>query len=390
MADEKHEGAVPEPQQLDITMETTASDEPAAINTPKFLLVLNDGKQAVDSATVPLRWFFPKEVLDRKPTDLLMIVQHEAEYDSWDCGERFRVKVKDGMTWLPFSRAGRHRIMVFALTHEGTGSSRYEARMKEFMRKSGPRRYESWGIKYDEYLITYWVGMAETEVEIPAGFFAKKPRGLLGTLLWNWVNWGHEWEAPDQCTYRRRLLVALTLKPFGWLALRAVQVGLGAFFGVILVITSLFFFCIGRRPRYVGETVLKALCWELPASYDIKDNFPHDWMEWNRGKKFIPPIVYAAVAAAAYGIYRWFEAGLPWGWFVLTLGACGLSGWLTYVTMKAITERKAEEYGDYLTREFNAERSKELLARKPKTGLVRKLVMSYEALKAEWCKPFEK
>lgn len=363
-------------------------------DAPKFQLVLNNGKPTVDSATISLRWFFPKEMLAKKPTELLVIVRNETEYGSSARGERFRVGVPDGMTWLPFNRAGRHRISAFALAHERSDNNHYEQALKDRMQKEGPRRYSHSanpdGVDGNGSLLMYIVGLAKTEVEIPAGFFAKKPRGLFGALLWNWVNWGHEWEAPDQCTYRRRLLVALTLKPFGWLGLRMLQVSLGAVFGVALMIMSLLFFCIGLRPRHVFYTILKALCWELPANYDFKDNFPHDWMEWDRDRTFIPPIAYAVIAAAIYGIYSWFQAGLPWMWLALAILVCGLFGWLTYLGLKALAERKADEYGDYLTKEFNAERRDELLAREPKTGLARKLVMSYQALKAEWCKPFEK
>ncbi len=171
----------------------------------EFQLVLNDGKAAIDSATIPMRWFFPKEIIDRQQTELLVVVQHESEYGVNDRGERWRVPIIHGQMWLPFSRAGRHQILVFALAHGQHENHDYESYLHNRMTRLGPRAYDFY-ITYNEEsrdnnLSGYIVGRASVEVEVPDGLFAKKPKGFLGRLLWKWVNWGYGWEPSNECIY---------------------------------------------------------------------------------------------------------------------------------------------------------------------------------------------
>ncbi len=131
---------------------------------------------------------------------------------------------------------------------------------------------------------------------------------------------------------------------------------------------------------------------------------PYAWKVWRPGddlrkeKRFTPLIVYIVIAAAGYGLYSWFQAGLPWGWLILAISACigttlvtaKLSAKLTAKMATMLANRKTERYSDYLRREYSVERQTELLKRRPRTNLVRKFTMSYEALKAHVCKQFEK
>ncbi len=83
-------------------------------------VVLNGGKVEMEQATIPIQWFFTKDVIEKRPVQILIVEQSEFEMDSSTCGERTLAKVEwhavnrlcrfrsgEGATRLNLSRRGR-------------------------------------------------------------------------------------------------------------------------------------------------------------------------------------------------------------------------------------------------------------------------------------------
>ncbi len=82
-------------------------------------VLLNYGKDEMDSATIPIQWFFSEETARKKPTHLLIVEQDKEEskeYNNVSLGSRYFCRVEEGIKFIRLFRPGYHRILVLAFS----------------------------------------------------------------------------------------------------------------------------------------------------------------------------------------------------------------------------------------------------------------------------------
>lgn len=192
-------------------------------------IVLNGGEREMNSATIPIQWFFSDEVIAKNPQYILvcewdrrrigcdgelLLPSNSSNY----FGRRYVCEVSEGVIFLPFLTPGLHRITVAAFG----GSSR-----------KGLRNHVLQLLRYDDsYYIPNktrfvlpidfsakdkrlpWgvVAAADALVNVPEELFAKKPDKGIGKLVWQWVNWPYDKEPINECQYRKRKIFAFTIQ----------------------------------------------------------------------------------------------------------------------------------------------------------------------------------
>ncbi|MBI2051049.1 MAG: hypothetical protein HYT31_04600 [Parcubacteria group bacterium] len=220
-------------------------------------LVLNGGKQAMDSPTIPVTWVFDDGAIAQQPVYLVFVEQHESEsYGSFErplpnAGRRYFCRVDRGVQFIPVFRPGLHRLAVLAF-------SEAEAKMAQvFLRPfTISRAYYNYAadIHWDDLehgVAGRYRAIAATtvEFEVPEALFEPKPATRFSKLVWEWANWLHKREPRDKCEYRSRLTLAFTLKiPIGLLVL----VGLATMFTIGILYSFIgpaVVFLAGFRPR---------------------------------------------------------------------------------------------------------------------------------------------
>ena len=71
---------------------------------PDIKVVLNGGKREMDAATIPIQWFFSKEVIEKKPEYLLFFEQNKKEVEeglaSAREGHRYVCRVSEGTKFI--------------------------------------------------------------------------------------------------------------------------------------------------------------------------------------------------------------------------------------------------------------------------------------------------
>lgn len=161
-------------------------------------------------ATIPLRWCVCQEELDKlktkgaKDLHVLIVVHPEGRrYPQI----RYLVPLENLMTYIAFSRPGKHLIQATIVWPEPHGSVK---KMKKFfLDKSGQDSYNYNALDFDavkirtddlQYAAVKTCGEETLKIDIAEGFFAKEPAA--------WVKWwGNLWfkyPPTDQCDFRKR------------------------------------------------------------------------------------------------------------------------------------------------------------------------------------------
>lgn len=218
---------------------------------PGLEVVLNGGQKEMDSATIPIQWFFSDEIIEKNPRYVLIIEQdkRETEDGNRSCnGRRYVCKVSDGVTFIPFFSPGYHRITILVFGKTDVWSEDYLKRVPAlFSERDKFRPFYFRGVFFDETkdcltCLHYPYGATTgtvIEIEIPEELFAKKPKKGLAKAVWKWTNWLYETEPINECHYRRRKMLAFTLQlPLGLVYLFCVFIYL-LFKGLILVLNPL-------------------------------------------------------------------------------------------------------------------------------------------------------
>ena len=293
---------------------------------PAVKLLLNGGKEEMDTATIPIRWFFSKEILEKKPEGGLFFEQdkRESENDN-DAGRRGRrraCRVKDIETFMQFFSHGWHRLAVIVLgkTSTGTIEDFLEGRREVFsMALSWTRLAES---KSSNLYST--LASAVVEFVVPEDLFAEKPRTKLGNWIWGLVNRRLYHDDPcDECEYRKRRMYAVPyfalLYPIGMFLKHMVG---GVIYAFLVLLSSFWFFFWGWRPENILKGMRGAFLWRRSDGLETRMYPGNGYRVWVRGAKRIPIAPYqlclaiVAIVVLIRTIYLYFNETLQ----VVTLG----------------------------------------------------------------------
>ena len=188
--------------------------------SPEFKVVFNGGKEEMDSATIPVQIGLGEELLAKNPTHILLIEQcleksDKVDRDYWrndrDYGRRQLFRIADGLQFLQFLRAGKHRLGVLVFSFRDDDQEYIKGLLE---RDRNGRFYQciSWqGLEFYRLydLPRRSVASKLVEVEVPEALFAKEPETKFSKLVWHYVNWLHSEPPRDECQYRRRKILSI-------------------------------------------------------------------------------------------------------------------------------------------------------------------------------------
>ena len=232
--------------------------------TKGISVALNDGKKEMNSATIPIEWWFSREVIEKDPRHVLFFEQNKGEKESFHNsvrGRRYACEVGDAFKFLQLFSPGYHRLMVVVIS--GTGD-KAEKRLDRYLRKENEYYSTSldWTDTRNNELHEYGGDLIAATVEeflVPQELFAKKPETKLGRMVWKWTNLLFEDEPRDRCHYRKRKALAFTLQPFMVLVyLLAVYAIGGTFYALYILLASFSVFLIGFRPCPILKEMYRA------------------------------------------------------------------------------------------------------------------------------------
>lgn len=412
-------------------------------------VVLNGGKEEMNSATIPIEWWLSKEVIEKDPQYVLFFEQNGTEksyHDGSAHGRRYVCKITDAFKFLQLFSPGYHRVMVIAISGE---DRKVEDMLWRYLRKQiGDEYFVSldWeaaknndlqGQGYEECLVASTV----KEFEVPQELFAKKPETNLGRLIWKWVNLCFENDPRDECNYLERKILAFMLQPFlviFWYFLKYLLVGtLHASYILLVSFATLF---VGFRPRPVLKEMWGAFTFTRCPRWGVKKFGRYDFTFakttfrlWSITKverdgkfenvlKYMPitPLLATLIMGAVVGLYfliRFFLVDV----LSVTLISLGIVAVIAFVfvvceflkylnktapgrrekrRLKTIEAEKERMTYQELTRkrmlesfDLSKKTDEVFLDRTPpdlQGKVIQKFRVSYWTLKAKVCKPFSK
>ncbi|MBN1326121.1 hypothetical protein JW977_04055 [Candidatus Falkowbacteria bacterium] len=409
-----------------------------------FELLLNGGKFEMNSATIPIQWFFGEGLIARKPSYIIFFEQDEKDiaHDySETRGRRYVVKVEEAIKFLQIFRPGHHRLTALLFTGSvSLGTHEENESLRRFLRQHSNGHYESsipvWDIQQENenskmFLANYGaLAAVVVEFEVPAGLFAAEPETKFSKLLWKWANLWYKKPPVDQCDYRSRLITSFTLKPIPFIFyafFKYLVFGpIGALY--ILVASSISFF-IGFRPKPILPSIWRTITW-TGFDEDLKvwgDSPEYRLWEshWDYEKVRYMPFTLlelTLIIAVIAGIYYSDHVQLAKYLFYLLMVGCAVIGFTLAVVLAfrfgpdSITEKITDLFQNVKVRKLQremilrAEREKQekeffksfSLDKKPvavdlhklqkplegKKRLIQIFYVSFWATKAKICKPF--
>ncbi len=276
---------------------------------PNIRLVINGGSNILDAATVPVEWHFSEELIAKNP-QYIVICDHEysierlKDFVHETSGNRYYSKVTSLVKYLQLFRPGRHHL--FVMVFYGDDAYKY---MSSFTSK-GKKTYNcnvSYTMLQNKFNNEFCMETTFVEFDVPEELFAKKPETKFGMMMWNYVNKWYSEKPSDECQYRKRKIMAFTLKPIAFLILWL----LASVFGTLYTLIGCgFILFLGYRPISLHKNILAAIKMD-GDEFQPDLRFHQDWDEWRIWKD------------------KWTDGGptliptllVPWI-FILTL--CGL------------------------------------------------------------------
>ena len=392
-------------------------------NKGQIVVTLNNGKKVMNSATIPVEWWFSKEVRERDPKFILFFEQDEIEKSCWwgkdRYGRRYFCEVSDVFKYIELFSSGYHRIMAMVIT--GKEEEAQEV-VRRYLRTNDHNHYSS-SLEWKESAFS-----TVEEFEVPEDLFAKKPEGRVGKLIWRWVNFWFESEPKNKCKYKGRKIFAFSIQPFIHLGIYGI---FGSLYATYILLASIATLFVGYRPKPIIREMWEAFTfsryhkWSV-RKYDGKYYGPHPtyrlWSISECGKeaKYMPvtPLLAILIGGAGVGVYYIIKTLLP---LMLSLDVClgvigtlGFAGFVLYIIFSYIErtapERKKRRQQKEKEKQqvFEEERRRWLenfdLSKKtdevyldrlptPPTfsgKVVQKFRVSYWTLKAKVCKPYSR
>lgn len=317
-------------------------------------VVLNGGKAEMNSATVPIQWFFDEKTVKQSPKHLLFFEQDDEEaksYQSDNLGRRYVCEMKRGVKFLQIFKPGKHRVIIMAFS-EGN-----KKKVQDFLMRTGESNY-SYSIVWDhiqdrkisdECLSSYeCLAYCVVEFYVPGKLFADKPKTALQKAVWWWCNLWFTKNPADQCAYRKR-------KMFAPVQLLLVAI-LGPLYAVLISFMSIIVLFIGWRPLPIFREIGKAFLL-VRHPFDEYRRYPFEsfyrvWYEPARGNKKLMPATGLEIFIGAclvyifgYLIHVTFNAGLFIGLMAIVLWCFVLL--LLFVLIRVLSDRLAKFLSRY-------------------------------------------
>ena len=406
-------------------------------------VVLNGGKKEMNSATIPIEWWFSKEIIEKDPKYIVFFEQDEDgkknKYNSNEHGRRYACEVLDAFKYLQLFSPGYHRIMVIVVT--GETDEKALGVVKQLLKRKDLYRYDvslDWKKAEHNNPPSDDAGLIAStveEFEVPQGLFAHRPETKLGKAIWKWANLWFNYDPRDECDYRKRRIMAFTLQPplmaFWYFIKYAIG---GSIYSLYVFLASIVILFVGYRPRPILNEMWKAFTFKRYAELDVRrycyDDLPCGeslYRLWSIKKirceggfkeveKYMPitPWQVTLIVGAIMGIH-YFKMWIIFGVLSATVAFIVLvahifSRYLDRTTpgrrekrrLKATEKRKRQEIDRELIRKWmlrNFDLSKKTgevyLDRIPtppdlQSKVIQKFRINYWTLKAKVCKPFSK
>jgi hypothetical protein len=238
-------------------------------DNPLVRVVLNGGHTQLDDATVPFTLRFDNTISQQEPTHVMVISIPHSLYankiaDEEDTGgtaegvvdplEKLRyIKSKlmvsgerkiyelSAVNYIQFNKPGKYNL-IFILFDYMT-----KKRMKYFLQKTDHINYECQidpnFIENKGYQSSVVGGHCEALVEVPEEFFAQIPKTGVKKAWWGWINRWHLTDPVDECQFRQRTILAMTIQPIvyllGLLLRMILVISLSTIFTVLVISTFL-------------------------------------------------------------------------------------------------------------------------------------------------------
>ncbi len=184
-------------------------------------VILNGGHDSLDCAIVPFTFGFRADIIEKKPTHVLIVDRTEQEalserlwldHNKTYRGRRYFVDLSDSSNnFIEFYRSGSHNLL-FVFYNLSTYSKKDIAKTKNKL--TAKKEYGSFETEIFSYEMTEGyrgiVGFCEKDIVIPSEFFSVKPVGAMGVAFHKWVNMWRRDAPTDDCDFRDRALRAFT------------------------------------------------------------------------------------------------------------------------------------------------------------------------------------
>ncbi len=171
-------------------------------------IVLNDGNLEMKGATVPVKWYFSRNLALNEPTHILLVDLSGAEVEESISygGRRYLVEVEKAVKFLQFFKAGKHIMLAFAfkglsavapfLAKQEKDKSLYEEPVFINLEKTG----------YYDYTKKTILALTIVEFTVPQEVFARKPKSKIGKLFFNYLYWPGPSNPRDECQVKKNAL----------------------------------------------------------------------------------------------------------------------------------------------------------------------------------------
>jgi hypothetical protein len=175
------------------------------------------------------------------------------------------------MGYLQFHRPGQQNVMFVLLS-----SISKTARKKVLQKRSLSSYYEE-GISFadiDENGVEGMeiVGHCEELIDVPKEFFAVQPKTGFKKGWWSWVNRWWETDPIDQCEFRKRAILAMTIQPIAWFLGFLLRFVIAMICNVLWPAVNILMFLTGTQIRTSAFfSRLYILNWEFLFLYRKKD-----------------------------------------------------------------------------------------------------------------------
>ncbi|HRY31257.1 MAG TPA: hypothetical protein P5328_02610 [Candidatus Paceibacterota bacterium] len=236
-----------------------------------FTIVLNGGSSRMESATIPIQWFFDPKLSEERPTHILIIDYTKRQFEDYHRhahgGRRYVVEVKKTTKFLEFFSAGEHKLCFVAVSSQGGNRKREFKFLTRFLARDDGSYAIGVGSFADQepggvagiygYGFTQ-VASAIVDIVVPKELFAEIPPTGFKRAMWNFVNGSLKGLPDDQCHTRRRFLWVLPLK---LLTVVPARIAAGVSLSILgLVLSSVVFFA-GWKPA--GPWKVIKLVWNF-------------------------------------------------------------------------------------------------------------------------------
>ncbi len=287
----------------------------AVVAKPKLSAVLNGGSDTLESARIPIQFGVNAALAEIQPTHVLVIIQHEKEVGASTLGTRYLIPLSRGSDFICFESAGKHTVTLIALKSE-RGADYTKKVFEPYLREVKPGRYANFiDLRTDGHdgrrpcfedssdadLV---VAISSKTLLLPEELFAKKPSGWVS----NWANLWHRYQPNDQCSYRKRLIFAFTLKFPIWFVVAVVAKYLWATVASLwLIVAKMTALILGWRPEPIFKDFGSIWSWHWsPNSIDWDITRKWGYGVWKGGSgnndKYYPITGAALLLIGVFGV----------------------------------------------------------------------------------------